>query len=59
LLPDDKLDRILSAEAMTSPGVPGSDGLLKKSGSQGARGAPARSGPPSRRRRFGEVSPEL
>ena len=25
LLPDDKLDRILSAEAMTSPGVPGSD----------------------------------
>ena len=25
LLPDDKLDRILSAEAMTSPGVPGSE----------------------------------
>jgi aspartate ammonia-lyase len=25
LLPDDKLDRILSAQAMTSPGVPGSD----------------------------------
>jgi aspartate ammonia-lyase len=25
LLPDDKLDRILSAEAMTSPGVPGED----------------------------------
>ena len=44
LLPDDKLDRILSAEAMTSPGVPGSDELLKKSGSQGAHGAPARSG---------------
>jgi aspartate ammonia-lyase len=58
LLPDDKLDRILSAEAMTSPGVPGSNGLLKKSGSQGAHGAPARSGPPSRPRRFGEVSPE-
>jgi aspartate ammonia-lyase len=44
LLPDDKLDRILSAEAMTSPGVPGSNELLKKSGSQGAHGAPARSG---------------
>ena len=44
LLPDDKLDRILSAEAMTSPGVPGSDELLTKSGSQGAHGPPARSG---------------
>jgi aspartate ammonia-lyase len=40
LLPDDKLERILSAEAMTSPGVPGSkDDDATTTRAAGARGA--------------------
>ena len=45
LLPDDKLDRILSAEAMTSPGVPGSeDDDATTNRAAGARGGDDRAG---------------
>jgi aspartate ammonia-lyase len=60
LLPDDRLERILSAEVMTSPGVPGQEeggasGTKDKRGAAGARagrgksrgGAPARQAVPA------------
>jgi aspartate ammonia-lyase len=53
LLPDDQLDAILSAEAMTSPGVPGqASGSTSAAGTDdqaGTRGARARVGRPRRR----------
>jgi len=38
LLPDDQLDEILSADAMTSPGIPGNDGVQVKGGRGKAAG---------------------
>ena len=55
LLREDKLDRILSAEAMTSPGVPGSERLSDETDSDGEdnpgrrAGAGARGNEPRRR----------
>ena len=59
LLPEDKLDRILSVEAMTSPGVPGKDeghaGEQKNDG--GSRGAGAGAGSRGGRRRAAQAVP--
>jgi aspartate ammonia-lyase len=64
LLPDDKLDRVLSAEAMTSPGVPGAepeaeDAQSNAKKNRGGRAAGAVGGEPRRRAAVAAARPAL